>query len=125
MRLFVFTNHGYGFGEDVRDAATAWAAAREIPGVVVLSGRGVRPERPPGGGPVAWVRLARDRFRVARWRREAAQRIGAEPVILDDANAASFVSGIEAADVGLVCGFNQIFGSEAISVISWAMVASA
>jgi methionyl-tRNA formyltransferase len=36
-------------------------------------------------------------------------------VIVDDVNAASFVSSIEAADVGLVCGFNQIFGPEAIA----------
>lgn len=115
MRLFVFSNHGYGFGEDVRDAAAAWAATREIPCVVVLSGRGIRPERPPGGGLASWARRANDRFRFARWRRDAARRIGRPPVILDDVNAASFASGIEAADAGLVCGFNQIFGPEAIA----------
>jgi len=112
MRLWIFSNHGYGFGEDVRDAALAWAGTRGIEALVALSARGVRPPAPRGLGDRIRAPVRRRRFEA--WREDAARAIGVEPRILDDINAVEFLTELRPRDAGLVAGFNQIFHEDAI-----------
>ena len=115
MTLWVFSNHGYGYGEEVRDAAAAWARARGLACRVVISGR-VQYGRPTVDVPVLGsLHALWRRAKLAARLRRVRVATGVDVEFVEDVNAPAFVQRIAPGDFGVVAGFNQIFEAATIA----------
>jgi len=105
--IYLFSNRSYG--AQFLDAAARFSRRRKTPLTVVFSGRRLR-ER-GRGGPVAMLRSFAARLRAGT---DPAAN-GLPVLVVPDVNAPAFVSSIGPGDVGVIAGFNQIFGAPAIA----------
>jgi len=105
--IYLFSNRSYG--AQFLDAAARFSRRRRTPITAVFSGRRLR-ER-GHGGPVAMLRSLAARLRAGS---DPAAN-GLPVLVVPDVNAPAFVSSIGPGDVGVIAGFNQIFGAAAIS----------
>ena len=105
--IYLFSNRSYG--APFLDAAARFSRSRETAITAVFSGRRHRDR--DRSGPVAALRSLATKFRPAKEPAAA----GLPVMVVDDVNAPAFVSSIRPEDVGIIAGFNQIFGADAIA----------
>ena len=104
--IFLFSNRTYGL--PFLDAAARYARRTHTPITAIFSGHRLRERQ--DGGPVGALRSL-----AAKWRGSKELAAAGLPYgIVDDVNAPAFVDSIEPHDVGIIAGFDQIFGARAI-----------
>lgn len=105
--VYLFSNRSYG--APFLDAAARYSRQSGTQITVVFSGHRRRDRNE--NGPVGALRAL-----VARWRSSKEPTAAGLPVlIVDDVNVPSFVDLVEQHDHGVIAGFDQIFGAEAIA----------
>jgi methionyl-tRNA formyltransferase len=105
--IYLFSNRSYG--APFLDAAARYSRRTNLPITAVFSGQRQRDRQE--GGPVGMLRSF-----AARWRSNRESVAAGLPLLfVDDVNAPAFVEKIEPGDIGIIAGFDQIFGAEAIA----------
>jgi folate-dependent phosphoribosylglycinamide formyltransferase PurN len=116
MKLWIFSNHSYGYGEEICQACVKYCVENEIRYEVVFSSGLLKPRisRLDWSSIGKAVRNSLSLIRYIAQFKEMRKRLGFRPSIVDDVNSRAFYERIDSRDVGIIAGFNQIFRSDSI-----------
>ena len=104
--IYLFSNRSYG--APFIEAAARYSRRTETAITAIFSGHRQRDRQ--DGGPVAMLRAL-----AAKWRPGRESGAGLPVLVVDNVNAPDFVAAIDPGDIGIIAGFDQIFGAAAIA----------
>jgi hypothetical protein len=116
MKLWIFSNQSYGYGEEICQACVKYCVENQIQYEVVFSNGLLK----PGISRLGWLSIGKAiRYTLSFLRylvvfTQSRKKLGFRPSIVDDVNSRSFYKRINNGDVGIIAGFNQIFRSDSI-----------
>lgn len=106
VKLWIFSNVGYGFGEDILAEAARVAEKLGMESRIVIStrncGRKYNSDRSIKN--IFMFSIVRMAFKL-----QAMRRLRRIPIFVDDVNADNFRQAILPDDIGMIAGFEQIF----------------
>jgi formyl transferase-like protein len=111
MRLWVFSNESYGYGEEICEACARYASAKGLTYKIVFSAKGGAEQFAPFNfeSPQNVARSFKARIGRLNKLRQLRKRLGTLPVWVANVNSAEFHEQIQSGDIGIIAGFDQIF----------------
>lgn len=112
MSMWIFSNQGYGFGEDILAEAVRVASVQGMRYHVVISTKNIGKKYKQRK---SLLNLVGGFLSVFIYQFFIVIRLKLLPIFVEDINAKAFQKRIEPGDIGVIAGFDQIFKDKSIA----------